>query len=153
MNDSLPSKYIDDVNFKTGQNVLYNQTEVREFHWVITGKDASAFKLIKFKANRCAWGICQQEKIEEKETEKTTRLWSDKKNWPNETLPKEGEEVHVESGWNMIYDLAESPIYKLVRINGRLTFKNDTSDLLHLRAKHIYVRAGELIIGTKDKPF
>jgi hypothetical protein len=48
----------------------------------------------------------------------------------------------------MIYDVEESPIFKLVRINGKLTFKNDTDKLLHLRAKHIYVRAGELHIGS-----
>jgi len=153
LNDSLPSKYIDDVNFKTGQNVLYNQTEVREFHWVVTGKDASAFKPIKFVANRCPWGICPQEEIVEKELENKTRLWSDKKNWPNETLPAEGDEVHVESGWNMVYDIEESPVFKLIRVNGRLSFKNDTDKLLHLKAKHIFVRAGELHIGTKEYPF
>jgi len=53
----------------------------------------------------------------------------------------------------MIYDLEESPIFKLIRINGRLTFKNDTEKLLHLRAKHIFIRAGELHIGSKESPF
>ena len=53
----------------------------------------------------------------------------------------------------MIFDLEESPIFKMVRINGRLSFKNDTDKLMHMRAKHIYVRAGELIIGTQESPY
>ena len=53
----------------------------------------------------------------------------------------------------MVFDLEESPIYKLIRINGILTFKNDTEKLLHLRAKHIFVRAGQLHIGSKEYPF
>jgi len=68
-------------------------------------------------------------------------------------LPVADEDVHIEPGWNMVYDLEDSPVFKMIRINGRLSFKNDSSTALHLRAKHIYVRAGELIIGTKDLPF
>jgi hypothetical protein len=51
----------------------------------------------------------------------------------------------------MVFDIPESPILKQLEINGRLSFKNDTD--LHLRAKNIFVRAGELIIGYKDYPF
>ena len=36
-------------------------------------------------------------------------------------------------------------------INGRLSFKNDTD--LHLKSKHIFIRAGELVVGYKEKPF
>jgi len=50
----------------------------------------------------------------------------------------------------MLYDLEDSPIYKLVQVNGILTFKNDSNT--HLRAKHVFVRAGELRIGSKDYP-
>jgi len=80
-------------------------------------------------------------------------LWSDPKSWTSGKVPIEGEDVHVESGWNMIYDVEESPVFKLVRINGRLTFKNDTAKPLNLRAKHIFVRAGELHIESKEYPF
>jgi len=51
----------------------------------------------------------------------------------------------------MVFDIPESPVLGFVEINGRLSFKNDTD--LHLRAKHIFVKAGELIVGYKDKPF
>lgn len=52
----------------------------------------------------------------------------------------------------MLYDLAESPIVNLLEINGRLTFEDGVKDL-HLRAKYIWVRAGELVIGTETSRF
>ena len=55
------------------------------------------------------------------------------------------------SGWNMTMDLAETPVYRLVRVNGILNFKDDID--IKFNAKHIFVRAGELNIGKKDKPY
>lgn len=55
------------------------------------------------------------------------------------------------SGWNMTMDLAVTPVYKLVRVNGVLNFKNDID--IKFSAKHIFIRAGELNIGQKDKPY
>lgn len=43
-----------------------------------------------------------------------------------------------------------SPKYGLVRVNGRLTFDNTTDT--HLKAKHIFIRAGELHIGSEEYP-
>lgn len=77
--------------------------------------------------------------------------WSDTSNWPNNTLPVEGQDIEIKSNWNMVFDIAESPNLGYIEINGRLSFKNDTD--LHLKAKHILIRAGELVIGYKDKPF
>jgi len=50
----------------------------------------------------------------------------------------------------MLYDLEESPIYELVRVNGILIFSDEKK--VHLRAKHIFVRAGELHIGNETHP-
>lgn len=83
--------------------------------------------------------------IEAEEVEQEFRYWSDVTNWPNETLPAEGEDVHIISGWKMILDIEETPIFELMRINGILIFGNETD--VHLRAKHIFIRAGELHIG------
>lgn len=58
----------------------------------------------------------------------------------------------IESGWNMLYDISESPIVNRIEINGRLTFEDTVKDL-HLRAKYIWVRAGDLIIGNKTNRF
>ena len=52
----------------------------------------------------------------------------------------------MESGWNMIYDLKDSPILNYLEINGRLTFEDDIDGRI-LRSNYIFVRAGELIIG------
>jgi len=112
---------------------------------IVEGKETS----LKFKGIRCI-GSCNEE-IDEKPTETTVRLWSDPKNWPDGKLPAEGDDVHVLSGWNMTMDLAKTPVYQLVRVNGRLNFKNDID--IEFNAKHIFIRAGELHIGSKEKPY
>ena len=89
--------------------------------------------------------------IEDKPIETNERLWSNVSSWDNGRLPLEGETVEIKSGWNMILDIAETPIVDMLYINGRLTFKNGMD--INLRAKHIFVRAGELLIGTPEEPF
>jgi hypothetical protein len=51
----------------------------------------------------------------------------------------------------MILDIAETPKLKLMRVNGLLSFSNEMD--VHLKAKHIFVRAGELQIGTETNPY
>jgi len=43
----------------------------------------------------------------------------------------------------------------MITLNGRLTFKQEDGfkDALHLRCKQLFIRQGELIIGTSDKRF
>ena len=57
-------------------------------------------------------------------TEKETHLWSDPRTWKNldNRVPLPDEDVIVESGWNIIYDIGRSPLYKSVTINGKVTF-------------------------------
>lgn len=52
----------------------------------------------------------------------------------------------------MLLDIEETPVFKSLTINGRLTFYNNNFDI-HLRSKWIFVRAGELLIGTEEEPF
>mmetsp|Transcript_20915 Transcript_20915/g.32408 ORF Transcript_20915/g.32408 Transcript_20915/m.32408 type:complete len:122 (+) Transcript_20915:941-1306(+) len=66
-------------------------------------------------------------------------------------MPKEGDVVEVLSEWDMLYDLEDSPVYKKVMILGILTFE-DTGDR-KLNAEAVFVRGGELYIGTKETPF
>jgi len=71
-------------------------------------------------------------------------------------VPVEGDNVTIESGWNMVFDLNDkSPIYNKIFVNGDLTFKNDSTnnDTMHLKAHIIYVRSGSINIGSKDYPF
>jgi len=139
-----------------GQNVLYNDSSVKEFHLVLNGKNNSAWTKVFLKANRCPGGQCQLALVEKKEVEKTERLWSDPKSWTSGKVPLAGEDVEVEPGWNMIFDLGDdSPVFNIVNVNGKLTFKNDTADnkAVHLKAHQIFVRAGELHVGSKEYPF
>ena len=55
----------------------------------------------------------------------------------------------------MVLDIAEPPLIELLTINGRLSFlQDDTNPIdIHLQAKHVFVRAGEFRIGTKNRPF
>lgn len=157
LNNTLPAgQKIDDITMMHGQNVLYNQTEVREFRWVINGKNSSAWKPVTLKANRCPLGVCELSRVEEKPMENRTRYWSNKNDWPNGTVPIAGEDVEVMSGWDMVFDLNDSsPYYNRITINGKLTFKNDSTnnDTIHLKANHIFIRAGELHIGSKNHTF
>jgi len=94
--------------------------------------------------------------VEKKEVEKTERLWSDPKSWTSGKVPLAGEDVEVEPGWNMIFDLgSDSPVFNHINLNGKLTFKNDTKagEIIHLKAHRIFVRAGELHIGSKEYPY
>lgn len=50
----------------------------------------------------------------------------------------------------MVLDI-DTPILQILTLNGRLSFLNDTD--LHLQAKQIFIRAGELIVGYDEKPF
>jgi hypothetical protein len=78
-------------------------------------------------------------------------FWSNPANWPNSVLPGEDEIVEIPKGRTMILDIPETPIFKNLQINGVLRFKQGMD--IHLRSKIIFVRAGELQIGTEAVPF
>jgi hypothetical protein len=138
------------AEYQSGQNVVYNDTETRELHLVINGKNGGSKESeVKMTAVRC-YGNCN-EVIVEVEAESEFRYWSDVKNWPNETLPIAGDNVHIVSGWKMILDIEETPIIELLRVNGILIFSDELD--VHLQAKHIFVRAGELHIGNETNPY
>lgn len=121
-----------------GQNVIWNETAIRETHFVVNGKDSAvrnrsaspyAEGRLHFLGYRC-WPVdsCLEKINFSVPLNGTLKLWSDPANWPNNTVPKDGDDVHVEAGWNMIYDLNHTmvgndtpPVFKLVRVNGNLT--------------------------------
>jgi hypothetical protein len=67
-------------------------------------------------------------------------------------VPIEGDEVIIESGWNMIYDIEESPYLSKLEIRGKLTFLNNGTDRT-LNTYNLWVRSGELEIGNETHPF
>ena len=66
----------------------------------------------------------------------------------------EGDEVEIEPGVWMVLDV-DTPILGKLTVNGRLSFKEGLSadESITLHSKLIFVRAGELLIGSEEKPF
>ena len=152
MNDTIGANKND---WSPGQNIVYNQTEIREFHFVVSGKDRGepyhpkVENTLRFTGIRCI-AYCNEQVEEVEEVEAEFRLWSDVKNWPNETLPVDGDIVEIKSGWNMIHDIPETPKIKILKVNGILIFSDEMDITLH--SYHVFVRAGELHIGNETHP-
>jgi len=137
----------------SGDFVVYNQTEVREFHFMIDAKDPDR-TVLQMDGYRCVVN-CDLATVVEVELATDSKPWSDPNSWPSGAVPVEGDEVEIISGDWIDFDLEESPILKSLTINGRLTFKNDTEEAVDrtLNAYWIFVRAGDFIIGDESAPY
>lgn len=131
-----------------GDNVVYNQTEVREFQWVVNGKDLQDRSMLTFNAYECLLN-CEAEVVEDCTSMKAESMWSDPESWALKAAPGEGDEVVIGLCDNIVLDV-DTPILKKLVVNGRLSFKNDVTQpqFLTLNAKLIHVNAGELLIGS-----
>ena len=142
VNDTIPA---DSSLWQPGQNVVYNDTFNDTMH-TETGKafhvvTQAALTSYHFKGYRCDPCYVPKPVIVNPD-ELPFRYWSNPADWPSGELPKEGEDIEIETGWKMVFDLPESPHYRYLEVNGFLYFQNDT-DLI-LNVDHIYVRAGVL---------
>ena len=133
----------------TGSNWLQNDTDIREFQFVVNGADPTLSE-IKLRGLQCIHGDCPQDAVKPVPLG-DAKYWSDPATWQTGVLPGEGEDVHIEPGMNVILDI-ETPRLNLLTINGRLTFM-DHDIPIHLHAKQIYIRAGELLIGEEGAPY
>ena len=137
---------------ETGDNWVQNDTDIRQFDFVVNGKNPER-KFIRIDGLECISGSCTLEEIDEVDViEDTRRRWSDPANWDGGTLPIEGDDVTIPSGKNFYLDLEETPILNTLTIHGRLNFIQEEKNI-HLRVKRIFIRGGELIIGTEEEPF
>jgi len=96
---------------ETGANSLFNDTATRELHFIINGKNSSRTNLV-MQSYRCI-GPCLPA-IAAQVIETNVRLWSNPASWKSGKVPLAGEDVVVEPGFNVVYDLEESPIYRYV---------------------------------------
>lgn len=135
---------------ESGDNIVHNDTETREFEFAINGRNPDKRKIL-MEGLRCISGVCDLEDVVEVPLMEGQFLWSDETVWGGEP-PQEGDDVEVPSGWNLLLDLEETPIFNSLTINGRLSFIQNGMDI-HLRSKYIFVRAGEFFIGSEDQPF
>ena len=90
-----------------GHNIIYNDTATREIHYIIAGNDLER-RDMTFSIQRCI-GSCNSD-VEEQELEDTVRYWSDPASWDSGEVPVADDYVEIMSGWNMIFDLEDSPI-------------------------------------------
>jgi hypothetical protein len=165
-----------------GSNVLYEHNDVREFHFIVNGKQPVAEQVtdsrkLSFVAHRCKVNCFPPPPPKASCQFADIRKWSDSKSWdytelePTEESIEEGYTIYREAkdredspfwgeadsfiipfGWNVEFDLEEpSPIFDTIEINGCLHFKNEKDADLHLRAKKILIRGGELYIGSYEK--
>jgi hypothetical protein len=131
LNNTIPASVSD---YKVGQNILLNDTETREFHMIINGKDKPApgiERTINLKGYRCE-GSCGLEVLNETITPEgepevviPPLFWSLNTTWPSGKVPVAGDDVNIMTNMSVIFDLDESPIFKLIYVNGMLTFKED----------------------------
>ena len=98
-----------------GTNVVYNETETRQMMFAVNGRDGSSS--LRIKGHRC---VDQCELDDVVVDEQTQKYWSDPATWTylDNRVPEEGEEVIIHQGWDVIFDLENSPIFKNVEVNG-----------------------------------
>jgi len=94
-------------NWDLGDNLILNDTETREIHFYVGGKHYDHHDLTLL-GLECLYDC--YDAVEEVELETDIRLWSNASSWPDGVIPVEGDYVEIESGWNMHFDLEESPI-------------------------------------------
>eukprot|EP00735_Rhodelphis_limneticus_P009645 TRINITY_DN2840_c1_g2::TRINITY_DN2840_c1_g2_i1::g.6132::m.6132 TRINITY_DN2840_c1_g2::TRINITY_DN2840_c1_g2_i1::g.6132 ORF type:complete len:2077 (-),score=567.85,sp/Q86WI1/PKHL1_HUMAN/31.35/0.0,sp/Q86WI1/PKHL1_HUMAN/29.80/3e-30,G8/PF10162.4/8.7e-26,Beta_helix/PF13229.1/3.9,Beta_helix/PF13229.1/2.6,Beta_helix/PF13229.1/0.35,DUF1049/PF06305.6/0.19 TRINITY_DN2840_c1_g2_i1:1087-7215(-) len=76
--------------------------------------------------------------------------WCNASSWPNNTIPRDGENVTINPGWTMLLDCSTARL-NMLTIYGTLIFE-DTQDL-NLSAVYIFVQGGNLTIGNETQPF
>lgn len=82
------------------------------------------------------------------------RYWSNPLDWDhylNGRIPEDGDEIEIRLGWNMIFDILESPKLKKLEINGVLSLSDEADR--SISAYNIWVRAGTFNIGSSTSPF
>lgn len=144
---------IADADQQFGDNVVYNQTEVREFHFAVNARNESR-RHIKMEGFRCVVN-CELPEVEEAEISDAAIPWSSPDSWPSGAVPVEDEEVEIPSGAWIEFDMEETPLLKSLTVNGRLSFKNDVDAAANrtINSHWVFVRAGELIIGSEEEPY
>lgn len=76
-------------------------------------------------------------------------MWSDAASWPDGKVPAAGDAVTIARDKEVVLDLAP-PALRSLTVDGKLTFSNERD--LELVTDWIYLRGGELEIGTEAKP-
>jgi len=79
-----------------------------------------------------------------------TLLWSDPASWPDGKVPGEGDAVTIGRDMDVVLDV-DPPALRSLTIDGKLSFSDDLD--IGLETEWIYLRGGELRIGSEAKPY
>src|SRR5690606_28058639 len=79
-----------------------------------------------------------------------TVRWSDPAAWPDGKVPGEGDAVTIARGTEVVLDV-DPPALRSLTVDGKLRFAEDRD--INLTTEWIYLRGGELQIGTEDQPY
>jgi hypothetical protein len=122
--------------YETGQHLVLNDSQIQPMalHLIVNGKGAEKWKrrTIRVEGHRCI-GECNPP-TEDVEVTEDFRYWSDPASWESGVLPVEDDDVEIQPGWNMVLDLAETPILKvlqMINISKRKRLLN-----INLKSKH-----------------
>ena len=75
--------------------------------------------------------------------------WSDPAAWPDRKVPGDGDAVTIARDTEVVLDVAP-PALRSLTVDGKLSFANDRD--IELKTEWIYLRGGELEIGTAARP-
>lgn len=139
---------------KFGHNLVRNDTDTRLINLIVNGADENKnISDVTLFGIRCITD-CGIAPVEDLPLEERIRYWSVAEDWgEGGAVPKDGEEVVIPTNWNMMYDVAVADTVKLIslQVNGKLSFMPGEDRLL--KTYNLWVRAGELNIGSADEPF
>ncbi|HEY6815243.1 MAG TPA: G8 domain-containing protein, partial [Croceibacterium sp.] len=76
--------------------------------------------------------------------------WSDPAAWPAGKVPGAGDQVTIGRDMDVVLD-ADAPALRSLTIEGRLSFSDDRD--IGLETEWIYLRGGELAIGSEASPY
>jgi cell migration-inducing and hyaluronan-binding protein len=76
--------------------------------------------------------------------------WSDPAAWPEGKVPREGDAVTIARDMDLVLDV-DPPALRSLTIDGRLRFADDRD--IGLETEWIYLRGGELAIGSEASPY
>lgn len=115
------------ANWLSGYNLNDNMVN-KELNFVITG-NAQSSKTLQINGVRCRENLvpwCQLTPVITT-CSGTPKKWSDPATWPKGALPNANEDVVIPAGVPISYDLADSPIYRMIQVDGCLSFLTDNS--------------------------
>lgn len=147
------------TEWETGDNKLLNQTEFRQLHVAVNGKNYSKSSVTIFAYN--CFLYCPNVETPSggsgggnQDSCPGDRWWSNPNHWDSGKVPVEGENVYIRKGCLYIFDLAESPVYNQIVVEGTVIFNNQQSSSLIMKTKFLFNRGGKIVVGNStDYPF